>query len=134
MRPHRRNRIDDRLPDSRWSGAAVGTVVLLVASVVPSPLERRSEWDRVGPDKFLHLVGHAMYAATVADAFDAGRCTRGEAAVLAVCVSTAHSLVTGRLQTWVPGRAFELADVVAGLLGTVVAVWRWYVAGNADEE
>lgn len=80
----------------------------------------------MGPDKLLHLVGHAAYAVTLASAFGAGRRTASEATVFAVCLSTAHSLVTGWLQTRVPGRAFESMDVVSGLVGAVLAAAGWY--------
>ena len=112
---------------SEWLCAVGLTLVLLVASLVPSPLERHPEWEWLGPDKFLHLVGHAGYVVVLADAVSTWRCSRGEAAVGAVCLSTAHSLVTGRLQTYVPGRAFEPADVIAGVLGSVLAAAGWYV-------
>lgn len=105
----------------RWRAVAA-TVALLVAAVVPSPFRRRPEWEWVGPDKLLHLVGYAGYAVVLADALGAGRYSDGQAAVLAVCLSTVHSLVTGRLQRWVPGRGFELADVLAGLLGSLLGV------------
>jgi VanZ family protein len=114
-----------RPPVARWTAVVVGTVVLFVASLVPSPLERHPEWKYVGPDKLLHLVGHAGYGAVLADALAAGRCSGSQAAVLAVCLSTAHSLVTGRFQERVPGRVFELADVVAGLVGAVLGVLGW---------
>lgn len=81
----------------------------------------------MGPDKLLHLAGHAGYAVTLANAFGTGQRTDREAAVLAAFVSTGHGLVTGRLQERIPGRAFEPADVVAGLLGSVLAAWGWYV-------
>lgn len=116
-----------RFPASHWRDAVGLSVVLLVAALVPSPLRRHEGWEWVGPDKFLHLVGHAGYAVALADALNAGRWSRGEAVVLAVCISTAHSLVTGRLQERVPGRAFELGDVVAGFVGAVLAAARWYV-------
>jgi VanZ family protein len=112
--------------DPRWRRAAVVTLVLLVAAVVPSPLRRHESWRWFGPDKLLHLVGHAGYAAVLADAFGAGRCSDEQAAVLAVTVSTGHSLASGRLQRWVPGRAFELADVLAGLVGSGLAAGGWY--------
>jgi VanZ family protein len=114
--------------DPRWRRATVATFVLLAAAVVPSPLRRHESWAWFGPDKFLHLVGHAGYAAVLADAFGGGRCSDEQAAVLAVLVSTGHSLASGRLQRWVPGRAFELADVLAGLVGAVLAVGGWYAA------
>lgn len=126
--------MSSRLSDSDWTDAVGFTLVLLVASLVPSPFERHSgwEWEWVGPDKFLHLVGHAAYAVVLADALDAGRCSRPQAAFLAVCLSTGHSLVTGRLQAHVPGRASERADVVASLVGSVLAASGWYVRALSD--
>ncbi|MEF8819154.1 MAG: teicoplanin resistance protein VanZ [Haloferacaceae archaeon] len=108
----------------------MSTVVLLVAAVLPSPLGRRPEWRWVGPDKLLHLVGHAGYVVVLADAIGAGRRTAGETAVLAACLSTAHSLVAGRLQRRVPGRAFESTDVLAGLVGTLLAAVGWYAVNE----
>lgn len=119
--------------ESDWRDAVGLTIVLLVASLVPSPLERHAEWEWVGPDKFLHLVGHAGYAVVLADALNTGRWSRGEAAALAVCLSTAHSLFTGRLQRRVPGRSFEVGDVVAGTVGAVLAVAKWYVQDGAPQ-
>jgi VanZ family protein len=122
--------MSDRSPSRRWTDVAVATVVLLVASVLPSPLGRHPEWGRVGPDKLLHLVGHAGYAVLLADALGAGRWRDRDAAVLAACVSAVHGLLVGRLQRWVPGRAFEPADAVAGLVGAVVGAVGWYVASG----
>lgn len=122
-----------RFPASDWRDAVVLTLVLLVAALVPSPLERHPEWKWVGPDKAFHLLGHAGYAVTLADALSAGRWSRGEAVVLAICLSTAHSIVTGRLQNRVPGRAFELGDVVAGFVGAVLAGAGWYVRAESPQ-
>ncbi|MDX5989751.1 VanZ family protein [Haloferax mediterranei ATCC 33500] len=116
-----------RFSDSRWMAVAGSTIFLFVLSMLPSPLKRHPEWKWIGPDKVMHLVGHAGYAVLIADAFRADRCTDRGAAVLAVCISTTHSLVTGRAQNWVPGREFEFADVVASLLGALFAVFGWYV-------
>lgn len=119
-----------RWSGSRWRAVVAFSIVLVLGSIVPSPFERRPEWERVGPDKFLHLVGHAGYAFVLADALGTdGR--DGTAAVLAVCISTVHSLATGRIQDRVPGREFEPADVLAGLIGSILAALGWYAA-NAD--
>lgn len=116
--------------ESRWLPVAVGTVVLLAAALVPSPFERRPGWVRFGPDKLLHFLGHAGYAAALADALSAGRYSNESAAVLAVLGSTVNSLVIGRLQQWVPGRRHESADVIAGLVGAILAVTAWYADGR----
>jgi VanZ family protein len=116
-----------RRADTDWSRAVGVSLVLLAASLVPSPFDRRPSWEPVGPDKFLHLVGHAGYAVVLADALDEWRGSRVEAAVLAVCLSTAHSLLAARLQRHVPGRRGELGDIVAGVLGATLAATGWYV-------
>ena len=120
-----------RWPDSRWTAVAVVAVVLLVGSVIPSPFRRRPEFSRFGPDKLFHLLGHAGFAAVLADALASGRLGDREAAVLSVGVSTGYGVVTGRLQEWVPGRAPERADLLAGLLGSVLGVLgRRYLCGR----
>lgn len=116
--------------ESRWLRVAVGTVVLLAAALVPSPFERRPGWARFGPDKLLHFLGYAWYAAVLADALSAGRSSDESAAVLAVLGSTVNSLVIGRIQQWVPGRRHETADVLAGLIGAILAVTAWYADGR----
>jgi VanZ family protein len=122
-----------RTTDSRWRAVALGTVLLLVASILPSPLRRHEEWAWVGPDKALHLLGHAGYALSIVEALATGRYADRDAAVLAVCLSTVHSLVTCRLQRRVPGRACEPADVLAGLIGAVLAVLGWLVADDVPD-
>lgn len=124
--------MDSRRSDD-WTRAVGVTLVLLVASLVPSPLDRRPDWEWVGPDKFLHLVGHAGYAMVLADALRGRRHTRGQAAVLAVCLSTVHSLLTARLQRYVPGRRGEAADVVAGFVGAAFVATGWYVRTGSAE-
>ncbi|MGM0398966.1 MAG: VanZ family protein [Halobacteriota archaeon] len=112
--------------DGRWGAVAAWTLVLLVATLVPSPLERKPKWDPVGPDTALHFLGHAGYALTLANAFSAERDSDRQAAVLSIAVSAGYGLVIGRVQQWVPGRANEPSDLLAGLLGTCCAVVVWY--------
>jgi VanZ family protein len=119
-------------PDTRWTAVLAATVGLLAASVVPSPLERRSDWRWVGPDKLLHFVGHAGYAWLLATALDSDGEHVGTAAVLSLCLSTAHSILSGRLQERVPGRAFERADVVWAFAGSTVAAISWYRGDTRD--
>ena len=109
----------------RWKRVVFSSGVLLVAALLPSPLQRHPEFDWFGPDKLLHLLGHGWHAVVLADAFSGGQHRDREAAVVAVVVSTGYGVLTGVLQNWVPGRAFERADVVAGFLGSVLAVWNW---------
>lgn len=119
-----------RLGLSKRTKAVIGTLLLLGASLVPSSFERHPSWDPVGPDKFLHLIGYGAYTVTLAEAFSADEYSDGEAAVLAVCVSFTLSIITGRLQRYVPGREFELADVVAGAVGIAFAAVGWCVANK----
>jgi len=116
--------------DSRWTAVLAATVGLLVASVVPSPLERHPEWRWVGPDKLLHFVGHAGYACVLANALDADRERSGTAAAVALCLSTAHCVLTGRLQERVPGRASEPGDVAWAFAGSVLAALSWHRASE----
>lgn len=117
----------DRPDESGHSWRVVGLLaaVLFVASILPVPFRRRPEFGRVGPDKVLHLVGHCGFAASIADALDAGRLEHRTAGVLAIVISTGYGLVVGRLQEWVPGRVHEPADIVAGFVGSVVGVLGW---------
>ena len=97
-------------------------VVLLVGSILPVPFGRHAAFERVGPDKLLHLLGHGWFAATVADALGSGRLDRHSRALLAVGLSTGYAVLLGRLQKRVPGREPERADLVASLLGSVLGV------------
>lgn len=131
-----RIRISARLPASRWRRVATVALLLLLASVVPSPLRRRPEFSRFGPDKLLHLLGHAGFTVVLSDALAAGRRDDRRAALLSIGVSTGYSLLTGHLQRRVPGRVPERADVVAAALGSVLGVlaWRSATEGTTPEE
>jgi VanZ family protein len=96
--------------------------LLLVGSAVPLPVDRNPDFGPLGPDKFLHLVGHAWLTAALVRAIDADGHDPGRAAALAVVLSVGYGLATERLQEAVPGREFEWPDVVAGLLGSVLGV------------
>jgi len=111
--------------ESRWTVVALVALVLVVGSLMPSPLRRRPEFSRVGPDKFLHFLGHGSLAVALAAALRGDRRSRWLPALLAVGCSTTLGVVTGTLQRWVPGRKPELADLVAGFLGAVVGVGWW---------
>jgi VanZ family protein len=105
-------------------------VVLLVGGLVPVPFERRPEFSSVGPDKLLHLLGHGAFSVALADALAADGRGHGESAVVAAATSTAYGFVIGRLQRRVPGRVHERADVVAGVVGSVLAVVWWAIRGD----
>jgi VanZ family protein len=107
----------------RWRRAAIAGALLVIGLVAPSPLGRHPEFSRVGPDKLLHVVGHAGFAATLADALATADRDRPTAGVLAVVGSMAVGLCAAGLQRWVPGRVPERADTVAGLVGSVLGVW-----------
>lgn len=110
-------------PDERWRRALLAGVALVVGSVVPSPLGRHPEFGRFGPDKFLHLVGHAVFTAALADALAVADRGWRVGAGLAVVASAALGALAAGLQRYVPGRVPERADGVAGLLGSVLGVW-----------
>lgn len=121
--------------DSRWSAVGTVALVLLVGSVVPSPLRRRPAFRRVGPDKLLHLLGHAGLAAVVADALAAGRFDDREAIALSLGLSSGYGVLTGHVQRWVPGRVPERADLAAELLGSILGAlgWGYHRRPDADE-
>jgi VanZ family protein len=109
----------------RWRTVIVLAAVLLIASVVPSPLRRYPAFDQFGPDKLMHLVGHAGFAAVLADALATDRCDTWTAALLAVVASTGYAILTGTLQRWVPGRESEPADFAAGVIGSIFGALGW---------
>ncbi|ELZ10750.1 VanZ like family protein [Halovivax asiaticus JCM 14624] len=115
-----------RAPARRWS--AVGAIALVVVggSLLPLPFRRRPEFDLIGPDKALHLLGYFGLSVAVADALAKDGVDHAWSGFLAVIWSTAIGTATGRLQTYVPGRAHERADVAAGTLGSVLGVLYWY--------
>lgn len=112
----------------RWRGTAVAALLLLVGSAVPLPPRHNPDFGPFGPDKFLHGVGHAAFAAALAAALGDG--SSGRVALAGVVASTAYGLSTELLQESVPGREFERADVVAGLLGSIVGVVGWRRLGG----
>jgi VanZ family protein len=121
---------DERF-DARWKTAAGSALVLLVASLLPSPLGRHPEFNRFGPDKILHVLGHAWLTVTLADAVATERLDVGPAAVVAVLLSVLHGLLSGFLQQYVPGRVPERADLVAGFVGSVGGVLGWWYVSEA---
>lgn len=114
-----------RLGGGDWTLVAVVALVLLVAQLLPSPLRRHPAFSRVGPDKLLHLLGHAVFSAVLVDALDPERVADPGPAISAVAISAGFGVATGELQKRVPGRAPERADFVAGLLGAVLGALGW---------
>jgi len=111
--------------ESRWRSVLLIGLVLVVGSVLPSPLGRHPEFSRVGPDKILHFLGHAGFAVTLTDALTADGIEPIGAGGLAITVSTALGLALGFFQRFVPGRVPERADLLAGFLGSVCGVVGW---------
>lgn len=112
----------DRWFESQWGVVAVSALLLLLGSLVPSPLRRHTCFGTFGPDKLLHLLGHAGFTTVLADALAVEDFRDRDAAVIAIVVSTSYGLLIGRLQTRVPGREPERADTVAGVFGSVLGV------------
>ncbi|WP_276252339.1 VanZ family protein [Haloarcula rara] len=110
--------------------ALLAGLVLLLGSLIPSPFERHEAFERVGPDKLLHYLGHAGFAAALADALAAEGVAPRRAGGLAVCGSVLLGLAIGVGQRYVPGRVPELADLVASALGSVVGAGCWYRSGK----
>lgn len=103
----------------RWRGVTATALLLLVGSLIPLPPRRNPDFGPYGPDKFLHLLGHAGFAAALVAAFDDTEPSfRG--VVVAVVVSTVYGVGTELLQEAIPGREFERGDVIAGLVGSII--------------
>jgi len=118
--------VTDRSPvrGDRFRLVVASALVLLVGATIPLPSRLARAPRPLGPDKLLHLVAHAEFAAALAAALTGSGPTR-RGAVAAVVVSTAFGFVTERLQEAIPGRRFEWGDVVAGFLGSVLGVLGW---------
>lgn len=104
---------------TRWRRVGAIGAVLLAGSAMPLPDSPRPRFGRFGPDKLLHLLGHAGFAAALDAALveeNAGR----RSLLIAVGVSTLYGLGTELLQERVPGREFERDDVLAGAVGAVL--------------
>jgi VanZ family protein len=109
-----------------WRRAILAVAVLVVASLLPSPLDRHPAFRRVGPDKALHAAGHAWIAARLNEALSASGVSDDAASVGAVALSWLLAFAVGRLQQFVPGRVPERADLAAGAVGSVLGVgWSW---------
>lgn len=115
----------------RWLGVAVGALLLLAGSALPLPPRHNPDFGPYGPDRFLHLVGHAGFAAALVAALEDGHPSI-RAAVVAVASSTVYGVGTELLQQAVPGREFERGDVAAGFVGSLlgVAAWRRLASGS----
>jgi len=107
---------------ARWLVAGQVALAVVGGSLVPSPLRRHPAFSVVGPDKLLHLLGHAGLAATLADALAGEGWSVSTRSVAAVAVSMGAGYAVGVLQQFVPGREGERADFVAGVLGAVLGV------------
>lgn len=128
---NREMRRPDRSRSSRWRTVAFVGAVLFVGSMTPSPFRGELRFGAFGPDKMLHLLGHAGFSSVLADTLADEGVSGRNAAVVAVAASTGYGAAMDVLQRWVPGRAPERADVVAALLGSVLGVLGWrYAAGG----
>ncbi|EMA05173.1 hypothetical protein C439_00200 [Haloferax mediterranei ATCC 33500] len=97
---------------------------MLVGSLIPLPPRHNPDFGAYGPDKLLHLLGHAGFAAALVAAFDDTEPPfRG--ALTAVVVSTAYGVGTELLQEVIPGREFERGDVMASLVGSIIGAFGW---------
>lgn len=125
---------------SRWTRPAVIGTVILVASLLPLPRD-----DAVPPvvplgiDTWVHAISYAVFAASLLGAIRAEESGRSGARaeeprgselrgiVIAATVAVALGVGIEVAQTVIPGRTFEVADVVANAVGAgvglVVADW-----------
>ncbi len=116
--------IGTRLRLGRWTPAAVSGAALLVGSAFPLPPRFNPDYGPFGPDKGLHLLGHAGFVALLGAGL--GEEKRGiGAAVGAFVLSTVFGVTTEVLQESVSGREFERGDVIAGMLGSLLGLLAW---------
>jgi hypothetical protein len=136
---------------SRWTRPAVIGAVILVASLLPLPRD-----DAVPPlvplgiDTWVHAISYAVFAASLLGAIRAEESGRSGARaeesgrsgaraeeprgselrgiVIAATVAVALGVGIEVAQTVIPGRTFEVADVVANAVGAGVGliVADWY--------
>lgn len=109
-----------------WHEAVLLAAGILLASIVPLPRRGAPAFGPYGPDKFLHVVGHAWLARAIGVTLS-GRASAPGVALVAAVLSTAHGVVVEVLQDRLPGRVSEPADRRAAALGSVLgaAVWVW---------
>ena len=114
--------------EERLFGVTATAILLLVGSATPLPTRYNPDFGVYGPDKLLHLLGHAGLTAVLVEAFhDNGHFIH--VAVIAVVLSTGYGLGTELLQEVIPGREFERGDVIAGFFGSLIGVSRMSVSG-----
>jgi hypothetical protein len=106
----------------RWGPVAVTGGLLLAGSTVPLPPGVDPDFGPYGPDRFLHLVGHAGFTATLLAALEDGATVDRGRASLAIVSSVGYGVCTELMQEGIPGRGFERGDVVAGFVGSVLGV------------
>lgn len=108
-----------------WLATLAIAIAVLVASVLPLPEGGQpvaGPLGAVGADMWLHAIGYAALAGSLATALASGG--RSSAAVTAydAVVAMAYGLVVELLQVPVPTRAFELADLLANAVGVIVSL------------
>jgi len=111
----------------RWRPSLLAAILLLVGSAIPLPGRINPDTGPYGPDKLLHLLGHAGLTAALAAGLVAssGGAATARDGLFAVGLSTGFGLATEALQESVPGRSFETGDVLAGLVGSLVGALGW---------
>ncbi|WP_247728807.1 VanZ family protein [Halovivax limisalsi] len=115
---------------SRWVTVALATLALVGGSLLPVPFERHPSFEGAGPDTLAHFLGYAGFAAALDEALSVEGVGWVLRAALTVGTATGIAVGTGRVQRYVPGRAHERSDVVAGVSGACIGVL-WGTRGSA---
>lgn len=105
----------------RWRTTVVWATALLLGSAVPLPPRLNPDFGRLGPDKALHALGHMGFAAGLSSALQPRR-SGIRAGMIALGVSTLFGLSTELLQERIPGREFEVWDLIAGGFGSILGI------------
>ncbi|WP_276298950.1 VanZ family protein [Halorussus lipolyticus] len=111
----------------RWLAVAFVAGGILYASVLDSPgggLSTLGPFGVFGMDKWLHAVGYAVLAGTLASALAPGRSPTVVAA-LAALLTVGYGIGLEFAQAPLAQRYFSVADMVADAVGAFVAVLGW---------
>ena len=89
-------------------------------------------------DKLLHFVGYAVLSLLVIWASTRGRWRRttGRVVLLATLICAAYGYADEVHQRFVPGRQYDLRDLVADVFGGMtagVAVWAWGIISRGSD-
>lgn len=116
---------------SRWSPpVVVGTAILVVSLLPVSAGGTATPVVPFGIDAWLHLAGYAVLSAGLARALSMGGQSGLTGVGVAVLLAAGFGIGVELLQTTVPARRFELTDLAANAVGSIVGAAGWWTSGR----